>query len=131
MTRNTIIYSDADETKAPQAEAWNRPDPMACANDDLELTRPMMKPSLPKPDLMEMKAFKNESGVARCAWLTLRFQCPINIIYRHRCLHLHGFNMYLLHEGVGEIERHDCQRRNPPEQKRRPATRKGASGDAA
>lgn len=61
-----IYYDGADETKAPQSEAWHRPDPGTCANDDLRLTRPKMKLSLPEPDLtyeMEVKVFKNESGV--------------------------------------------------------------------
>ena len=62
-----IYYDGADETKAPQSEAWHRPDPGTCANDDLRLTKPKMKLRLPKPDLtyvMEVKLFQNESGVA-------------------------------------------------------------------
>lgn len=61
-----IYYDDADDTKDPESTPWHVPDPATCANDDLSLTRPVMKLPLPEPDLeidLEVKNFKNASGV--------------------------------------------------------------------
>lgn len=61
-----IYYDYADDTKDPESEPWDIPDPGTCTNDDLELTKPVMKLPLPKPDLAldyEAKLFVNDSGI--------------------------------------------------------------------
>lgn len=61
-----IYYDDADDTQEPDSIPWDVPDPGTCANDDLELTRPVMALPVPEPDLVmdiEVRSFKNASGV--------------------------------------------------------------------
>lgn len=61
-----IYYDDAKEDEEPKSVPWDIPDPGSCANDDLDLTRPLMKMELPEPDLildMEVELFTNGSGV--------------------------------------------------------------------
>ena len=62
-----IYYDKADDTKEPTSTPWDVPDPGTCANDDLDLTRPLMPLRLPKADLtynMEVNVTKNESFVS-------------------------------------------------------------------
>ena len=76
-----IYYDDADETKEPQSTPWDVPDPETCANDDLALTKPVMKKPLPVPDLtydMEVKLFKNESNVTLWSFDGVEFRGDYN-----------------------------------------------------
>ncbi|TDZ30782.1 oxidoreductase ptaK [Colletotrichum spinosum] len=61
-----IYYDQADQNQAPTSSAWNVPDPGTCTNDDLALTKPVMKlkPSTPAvTKTMEIKVFRNDSGI--------------------------------------------------------------------
>lgn len=61
-----IYYDHADESKEPQSQPWDVPDPKTCANDDLAITKPFMKRRPVEPDLtydMEVRLFKNESNI--------------------------------------------------------------------
>ena len=60
-----IYYDDADETIDPVSTPWDIPDPGTCANDDLNVTEPVMKLPLPEPDLIvdyAVNLFVNETG---------------------------------------------------------------------
>ncbi|KAF7561386.1 hypothetical protein G7046_g2763 [Stylonectria norvegica] len=134
-----VFYDDADESKQPESVPWDIPDPGTCANDDLALTKPLMKLELPKPDLtmdLEVKTFVNESGVLLWEFGGVEFRgnynsptlllsnlgnltfedewnvkntgdaksVRVNVINNTPVahpMHLHGFNMYILHEGNG------------------------------
>ncbi|KJZ75176.1 hypothetical protein HIM_05370 [Hirsutella minnesotensis 3608] len=61
-----IYYDYVNETTTPRSSPWNAPEPGTCANDDLALTRPIMKLKLPEPDLtynMDLTMFRNASNI--------------------------------------------------------------------
>lgn len=61
-----IYYDDADQDKPPESQPWDAPDPGTCANDDLELTKPVMELPLPQADLtldLEVELYLNASNV--------------------------------------------------------------------
>ncbi|KAM0350139.1 hypothetical protein ACHAPU_003303 [Fusarium lateritium] len=150
-----IYYDNADQKKAPKSQAWDMPDPATCANDDLRITKPLMKLPLPPADKtleFDIGFYKNESNVtlwtlggvaARTNYnsptLLLSklgnhsFEHEWNVINTGKAksvrvvvnnlspvahpMHLHGFNMYVLHEGPGSwdgtiINKHNPQRRD-------------------
>ncbi|OAQ61309.1 laccase-1 precursor [Purpureocillium lilacinum] len=125
-----VYYDEADVNKAPESTPWDVPDPGTCANDDLELTRPTMQLRVPEPDLtyvMEAKFFRNETGHPLWSFDRVDFRGNYNsptLLMSHlgnytfekkwnvrntknarsvrvHPMHLHGFNMYILHEGSG------------------------------
>ena len=76
-----IYYDDDYPPPEPQSEPWDIPDPGDCANDDLELTRPLMKLPLPKADLdmdIEVKLFRNASGVTLWSMDGVSFRANFN-----------------------------------------------------
>ncbi|KAJ0327146.1 hypothetical protein COL5a_006323 [Colletotrichum fioriniae] len=63
-----VYYDLADQSKAPTSSAWNVPDPGTCVNDDLALTKPVMKlkpANVPVTRTMEIKVFRNDSGIVQ------------------------------------------------------------------
>lgn len=61
-----IYYDDTDDKLKPASQAWNVPDPGTCANDDLNITIPVMELRVPEHDLyleMPIDLFVNGSGV--------------------------------------------------------------------
>ncbi|KAJ4125611.1 hypothetical protein NW765_001385 [Fusarium oxysporum] len=146
-----IYYDHADQNKEPESEPWDIPDPGTCANDDLSLTKPIMKLSLPYADLtmdLEVNSFKNESDVTLWSLGNVSFRANynsptlllsklgnhsfeeqwnvrntgkaksvrINVINNTPVahpMHLHGFNMYVLHEGPGTWDGTIISRNNP------------------
>ncbi|KAG5796941.1 hypothetical protein H9Q69_003986 [Fusarium xylarioides] len=61
-----IYYDNANQKKAPKSQAWDIPDPGTCANDDLSITKPVMKLPLPPADKtieLDIGSFKNASNV--------------------------------------------------------------------
>ncbi|KAL9569834.1 hypothetical protein ACKAV7_005897 [Fusarium commune] len=61
-----IYYDNANQKKAPKSQAWDIPDPGTCANDDLSITKPVMKLPLPPADKtieLDISSFKNASNV--------------------------------------------------------------------
>ncbi|EXL41481.1 hypothetical protein FOCG_16285 [Fusarium oxysporum f. sp. radicis-lycopersici 26381] len=146
-----IYYDHADQNKEPESEPWDIPDPGTCANDDLSLTKPIMKLSLPYADLtmdLEINSFKNESDVTLWSLGNVSFRANynsptlllsklgnhsfeeqwnvrntgkaksvrINVINNTPVahpMHLHGFNMYVLHEGPGTWDGTIINRNNP------------------
>ncbi|RGP74913.1 laccase precursor [Fusarium sporotrichioides] len=150
-----IYYDNANQKKEPKSKPWNIPDPATCANDDLSMTRPLMKLPLPQADKiieLDIESFKNASNItlwslggvaARTNYnsptLLLSklgnhtFDKEWNVINTGKAksvrvvinnktpvahpMHLHGFNMYVLHEGLGDwdgtiINEHNPQRRD-------------------
>ncbi|SPJ73224.1 related to laccase precursor [Fusarium torulosum] len=150
-----IYYDNANQKKAPKSQAWDIPDPATCANDDLSVTKPLMKLPLPPADKtieLDIKSYKNESNVT--VWslggvaARINYNSPTlllsklgnhsfehewNVINTGKAksvrvvvnnlspvahpMHLHGFNMYVLHEGPGSwdgtiINKHNPQRRD-------------------
>lgn len=76
-----IYYDHADQNKEPESEPWDIPDPGTCANDDLSLTKPIMKLSLPYADLtidLEVNSFKNESDVTLWSLGNVSFRANYN-----------------------------------------------------
>ncbi|KAL7800157.1 laccase [Trichoderma ceciliae] len=150
-----IYYDDADTNKAPCSVPWNVPDPGTCVNDDLSLTKPLMKLSVPEPDLtldMELKSFKNATGhnlwslddvtfrgdfnsptllLSNLGNLTFQQQWSVrstgnaksvrvNLINNSPAahpMHLHGFNMYILHEGPGAWDNKTIVRPSNPQRR--------------
>ncbi|KAF5677530.1 laccase [Fusarium heterosporum] len=146
-----IYYDNADQEKAPKSQAWDIPDPATCANDDLGITKPLMKLPLPPADKtleLDINFFKNESNVtlwtlggvaARTNYnsptLLLSklgnhsFEHEWNVIDTDKAksvrvvvnnlspvshpMHLHGFNMYVLHEGPGSWDGTIINKDNP------------------
>ncbi|KAL0937282.1 Laccase-2-like protein 1 [Colletotrichum truncatum] len=134
-----VFYDKADQNKAPTSTPWDVPDPGTCVNDDLALTKPVMKlkPSNPAvTKTMEIKVFRNESGIIQWSlggedfrgnfnsptllqankgnltfdadWNVDNFanNGSIRVVVSNNSpaahpMHLHGFNMYILHEGDG------------------------------
>ncbi|KAI8725489.1 hypothetical protein NCS52_00120000 [Fusarium sp. LHS14.1] len=150
-----IYYDGADKNKPPESQPWDIPDPGTCANDDLELTKPVMGLPLPKADLtldLDIELFKNASNVTLWKFGGVDFRANynsptlllsklgnhsfeeqwnvkntgkaksvrVNVINKtpvSHPMHLHGFNMYVLHEGPGTwdgtiINKHNPQRRD-------------------
>ncbi|KAI6760888.1 hypothetical protein HG530_009748 [Fusarium avenaceum] len=61
-----IFYDGANQKKPPKSQAWDIPDPGTCANDDLSITKPLMKLSLPPADKtieLDINSHKNGSNV--------------------------------------------------------------------
>ncbi|KAF5255896.1 hypothetical protein ACKRZS_000744 [Fusarium odoratissimum] len=61
-----IYYDNTNQKKAPKSQAWDIPDPGTCANDDLSITKPVMKLPLPPADKtieLDISSFKNASNV--------------------------------------------------------------------
>ncbi|KAF9776417.1 hypothetical protein IL306_005404 [Fusarium sp. DS 682] len=61
-----VYYDNANQKKAPKSQAWDIPDPGTCANDDLSITKPVMKLPLPPADKtieLDISSFKNASNV--------------------------------------------------------------------
>ncbi|KAF6804924.1 Laccase-2-like protein 1 [Colletotrichum musicola] len=134
-----VYYDQADENKTPTSNAWNVPDPGTCTNDDLSLTKPVMKLKPANPAVvktMEIKVFRNASGIVQWSldgedfrgdfnsptllqankgnltfandWNVDNFanNGSIRVVVSNNSpashpMHLHGFNMYILHEGDG------------------------------
>ncbi|KAK2015789.1 multicopper oxidase [Colletotrichum eremochloae] len=134
-----VYYDQADQTKAPTSTAWNVPDPGNCVNDDLAITKPIMKlkpAAAAVTKTMEIKVFRNESGIIQWSLDGVNFRGNFNkptllqankgdlafdkdwnvdnfgnngsvrVIVSNNSpaahpMHLHGFNMYILHEGDG------------------------------
>ncbi|KAG5663236.1 hypothetical protein KAF25_001172 [Fusarium avenaceum] len=150
-----IFYDNANQKKPPKSQAWDIPDPGTCANDDLSITKPLMKLPLPPADKtieLDINSHKNGSNVtvwtlggvaARTNYnsptLLLSklgnhsFEDEWNVINTGKAksvrvvvnnllpvahpMHLHGFNMYVLNEGLGSwdgsvINEHNPQRRD-------------------
>ncbi|KAF5013666.1 hypothetical protein FDECE_358 [Fusarium decemcellulare] len=150
-----IYYDNANQKKPPKSLPWDIPDPATCANDDLQLTKPIMQLPLPKADLtmdLDVEVYKNASNVTLWKFggrdFRTNFNSPtlllsklgnhsfeeqwnvrntgnaksvrINVINKTPIphpMHLHGFNMYVLHEGPGTwdgtiINKHNPQRRD-------------------
>jgi FtsP/CotA-like multicopper oxidase with cupredoxin domain len=66
LAQAAVYYDDADDSKLPQSRAWQVPDPKTCANDDLAITKPLMKRRPVEPDLsydMEINLFRNSSNI--------------------------------------------------------------------
>ncbi|KAI1747442.1 multicopper oxidase-domain-containing protein [Xylaria castorea] len=60
-----IYYDKADTKTKPMSKPWDVPDPGTCANDDLELTKPIYSMELPEPSWtqnMDISLTRNESG---------------------------------------------------------------------
>ncbi|KAK7433267.1 hypothetical protein QQZ08_000203 [Neonectria magnoliae] len=146
-----IYYDRAKENKEPKSKPWDIPDPGTCVNDDLALTKPLMRLPLPAADLtydLEVKLFTNDSGVTLFSFdgedFRGNYNSPtlllaklgeddfedewnvrntgkarsvrVNVINNTPVphpMHLHGFNMYLLHEGAGEWDGTIINRNNP------------------
>ncbi|KAF4995316.1 hypothetical protein FGRMN_5215 [Fusarium graminum] len=146
-----IYYDNANQEEAPKSQAWDIPDPATCANDDLSITKPLMKLPLPPADKtleLDIGSFKNESNVtlwtlggvaARTNYnsptLLLSklgnhsFEHEWNVINTGKAksvrvvvnnlspvahpMHLHGFNMYVLHEGPGSWDGTIINKDNP------------------
>ncbi|KAK2033722.1 multicopper oxidase, partial [Colletotrichum zoysiae] len=134
-----VYYDQADQTLAPTSTAWDVPDPGNCVNDDLAITKPVMKlkPAAAAVNkTMEINVFRNASGIIQWSLdgVVFRgnFNQPTLLKYKKGDLafdddwnvdnfgnngsiivvvsnnspvahpmHLHGFNMYILHEGGG------------------------------
>ncbi|WYZ39515.1 hypothetical protein EsH8_III_001429 [Colletotrichum jinshuiense] len=134
-----IYYDKADQTKAPTSTAWDVPDPGNCANDDLAITKPLMKlkpADVPVSRTMEIGVFRNASGIIQWTldgedfrgnfnnptlleankgnltfdadWNVKNFgnNASVRVVVSNNSpaahpMHLHGFNMYILHEGPG------------------------------
>ncbi|KAJ9423222.1 multicopper oxidase-domain-containing protein [Fusarium oxysporum] len=150
-----IYYDNTNQKKAPKSQAWDIPDPGTCANDDLSITKPVMKLPLPPADKtieLDISSFKNASNVT--LWTLggvaarINYNSPtlllsklgnhtfepewnvintgkaksVRVVVNNKTpvahpMHLHGFNMYVLHEGPGSwdgtiINRHNPQRRD-------------------
>ncbi|KAH0593721.1 hypothetical protein MHUMG1_08472 [Metarhizium humberi] len=146
-----IYYDGADETRQPQSQPWDVPDPLTCANDDLALTKPVMRRRPIAPDLtydMEVGLFKNASNITLWSFGGVDFRGDYNrptlllsALGNHTFekqwnvkntqgaksvrvhvinntpvahpMHLHGFNMYVLHEGEGPWDGTIVNRDNP------------------
>ncbi|VUC21394.1 unnamed protein product [Clonostachys rosea] len=134
-----IFYDNADTRKKPKSQAWDRPDPGTCANDDLALVKPKMKLPLPKADIsrdMTVELTKNGSDITLWEFDGIAYRgnynsptllmsilgnytfdeewnvvntanansVRINVINNTPLahpMHMHGYNMYILHEGPG------------------------------
>ncbi|PHH74823.1 hypothetical protein CDD82_4751 [Ophiocordyceps australis] len=134
-----VYYKGADDTRPPQSTPWHIPDPKTCANDDLAVSKPIMKLQLPPPDLtmtMDIRFFTNATGHKLWSLDGVDFRGNFNsptlllshlgnltfdkhwnaknvgnaksvrIILQNKSpvahpIHLHGFNMYVLHDGLG------------------------------
>ncbi|CAG9941535.1 unnamed protein product [Clonostachys rosea f. rosea IK726] len=134
-----IYYDDTDDKLKPASQAWNVPDPGTCANDDLDITTPIMELRVPEHDLyleMPIDLFVNGSGVTLWSMDRVSFRgnynsptlllanlgnltfeeewnvrnlkdsksVRVNVINNSNTshpIHMHGFNMYILHEGPG------------------------------
>ncbi|UPL01463.1 hypothetical protein LCI18_012397 [Fusarium solani-melongenae] len=146
-----IYYDGADHDKPPESQPWDIPDPGTCANDDLELTKPVMQLPLPKADLtldLDVELHVNASNVTlwRLGGVDFRanYNSPtlllsklgnhsfeeewnvrnlgdaksvrVNVINKTPVahpMHLHGFNMYVLHEGPGTWDGTIINEHNP------------------
>ncbi|KAI8243845.1 oxidoreductase [Colletotrichum sp. SAR 10_96] len=63
-----LFYDQADQNQNPTSTAWNVPDPGNCANDDLAITKPVMKLTPPTPSYvktMEIQVTRNASGIVQ------------------------------------------------------------------
>ncbi|GJC89889.1 oxydoreductase ptaK [Colletotrichum liriopes] len=61
-----IYYDKADQQKAPTSTAWDVPDPGTCVNDDLSLTKPVLKlkpADVPVTRNLAIRLFRNDSGI--------------------------------------------------------------------
>lgn len=76
-----VYYGKADQTKQPASTAWDVPDPATCANDDLSITKPLMKVPLPNADLtydFEITVGRNASGVNLFSFDNVTFRTNYN-----------------------------------------------------
>ncbi|KAK1966049.1 multicopper oxidase [Colletotrichum sublineola] len=76
-----VYYDQADQTKAPTSTAWNVPDPGNCVNDDLAITKPIMKlkpAAAAVTKTMEIKVFRNESGIIQWSLDGVNFRGNFN-----------------------------------------------------
>ncbi|KAM0432248.1 hypothetical protein ACHAPT_004786 [Fusarium lateritium] len=146
-----IYYNGADQDKPPESQPWDIPDPGTCANDDLELTKPVMALPLPQADMtidLEVETYVNGSNVTLWKFGGVDFRgnynsptlllsklgnhsfekqwnvrntedarsVRVNVINKtpvSHPMHLHGFNMYVLHEGPGAWDGTIINKRNP------------------
>lgn len=63
-----LYYDQADQNESPTSSAWNVPDPGTCTNDDLALTKPVMKLKPAPPAVtktMEIQVTRNASGIVQ------------------------------------------------------------------
>ncbi|KAK0656277.1 laccase with copper binding domain [Cercophora newfieldiana] len=61
-----LYYDGADTTKPPTSSPWDIPDPHTCANDDLEITKPLFPMAVPEPTFtqtMDFELFTNSSNI--------------------------------------------------------------------
>ncbi|KAK2048322.1 multicopper oxidase [Colletotrichum somersetense] len=134
-----VYYDQADQTLAPTSTAWDVPDPGNCVNDDLAITKPVMKlkPAAAAVNkTIEINVFRNASGIIQWSLDGVVFRGNFNqptllqsnkgdlvfdndwnvdnfgnngsiiVVVSNNSpaahpMHLHGFNMYILHEGEG------------------------------
>ncbi|WYZ36123.1 hypothetical protein EsH8_XI_000006 [Colletotrichum jinshuiense] len=121
MEKETAIYYDkADQQKAPTSTAWDVPDPGTCVNDDLSITKAVLKLKLADVPTLGGEDFRGDYNnptllQANRGNLTFDADWNVNDFANNGSIrvvitndspaahpmHLHGFNMYVLSEGPG------------------------------
>ncbi|KAI9172516.1 Ascorbase and Cu-oxidase [Paramyrothecium foliicola] len=139
FAKAAIYYDKADQKKEPKSTPTSPPEDGTCTNDDLALTKPVVKMPLPRADKtydMAIELFRNatghvlfslggvaargnmnsptllladlgnttfdpiwnvqNTGNAKSVRVVVNNNTPIP-----HPMHLHGFDMYVLHEGPG------------------------------